>query len=60
MKTIIVTAEARASTKGHKNTKKLQKNLPAFVIGYISQNHTVVMVTSPHHKVFGIDVNSVW
>ena len=60
MKTIIVTDDAKASTNGHKNTRKLQKNLPKFVVGIISQNQTVVIVTSHHHNEIGIEVNLVF
>jgi hypothetical protein len=43
---------------GHRNTRKLPIILHIFVRGTISQKPTVVMVTNPHHKDIGIDVNS--
>ena len=54
--TIIVIAEAKARITGHKKTKKLQNILHIFVVGYISQNHTVVIVTNHHHNVIAIEV----
>lgn len=57
--TITVTAENNQIVSGHRNTRKLPINLHILVRGTISQKPTVVIVTSPHHKAIGIDVNSV-
>lgn len=57
--TITVTAENNQIVSGHKNTKKLPINLHIFVSGTISQKPTVVIVTNPHQRDIGIEVNNV-
>ena len=57
--TIMVTAEVSASIRGHKKIKKLASTFHITDCTTMSPYPTVVIVTSPHHKLCGIDVKSV-